>query len=173
MQALTIYFLLLKATLTSFSGMSSLPVVHSDFVRERRMLTDRDLSTAVAVARMTPGPLGLYLVCVGYQAGGWPGAVAGFLAMVTPAFFVIAILRWLGRRADNDAVKRSIRAVILAAAGLVLSATIPLALDALTGPLTILVAAAACTVLVLTRLDTVWVIAAAAAVGIATNWFPG
>ncbi|MBZ5585679.1 MAG: chromate transporter [Acidobacteriia bacterium] len=76
MSALPIYLLLLKATLTSFSGLTSLPVVRHDFVETRHALTDRQLNAAVAVGRTTPGPYGLYLVSVGYFAGGWSGACA-------------------------------------------------------------------------------------------------
>jgi len=91
-----VYLLLLKATLTSFSGMSSLPVIRSDFVVHHHLLTDRDLNTAVAAGRLGPGPIGLYVVSVGYFAAGLPGACAGWLAMITPAFLIIPMLRFIG-----------------------------------------------------------------------------
>jgi len=43
-----LYLLLVKATLTSFSGLASLPVIRGDFVLRYHMLTDRQLNTAVA-----------------------------------------------------------------------------------------------------------------------------
>ena len=143
MNPLAIYLLLLKATLTSFSGLTSLPVVRHDFVEARRALTDRQLNAAVAVGRTTPGPYGLYVVSVGYFAGGWAGAAAGFAAVVTPAFLIIPILRYLGRRAERPRVKSAIEAVIFAAAGLVIDAAIPLARDALTGWTTVAIAVGA------------------------------
>jgi hypothetical protein len=85
MNVFLLYALLLKATLTSFSGLASLPMVRNDLVVERKMLTDRQLNTAVAAGRTAPGPNGLYLVSVGYYAGGLPGAAAGLLAMMTLA----------------------------------------------------------------------------------------
>jgi chromate transporter len=45
---LLLYLLLLKATLTSFSGLASLPVVRADLVARYHVLTDRQLNTAVA-----------------------------------------------------------------------------------------------------------------------------
>jgi chromate transporter len=165
--AVILYLLLLKAVLVSFSGLSSLPVVHHDLVVERRAITERQLNTAVAVARLGPGPLGLYLVCVGYYAGGVPGAVAGCLAMATPAFLVVPLLRRLGRRVHSESLGRVIRAVTLAAAGLLLAATWPLARDAVTTPAHAVVAAASFVVLAFTRLDTFWVIAGSAAAGLA------
>lgn len=166
MNPLLLYLLLLKATLTSFSGMTSLVVVHDDLVVHRRVLTERQLTTAVAMGRLSPGPNGLYLVGVGYFVAGVPGAVAGLGAVVTPAFLIIALLRTLGRRAENPDVKRVIRAVILAAAGLILASAVPLARDALSGWTSAAIAASSFAALTLTKVDTVWVIAAAALCGL-------
>ena len=85
MNIFVLYLLLLKATVTSFSGLGSLPVIRQDLVVTRRALTDSQLNAAVAVGRTTPGPAGLYVVSVGYFAAGVPGAIAGWLAMVTPS----------------------------------------------------------------------------------------
>ena len=41
MNPIVLYLLLLKATLTSFSGLTSLPMVRDDLVVKRRVLTDR------------------------------------------------------------------------------------------------------------------------------------
>ncbi len=75
MNAGLLYLLLLKATMTSFSGLTSLPVVQNDLVVERHVLTDRQLNEAVVAGRAVPGPNGLYLVSVGYFVDGIPGAL--------------------------------------------------------------------------------------------------
>lgn len=165
MSLLLLYLLLLKATVTSFSGLASLPVVHADLVVKRRVLSEVQLNTAVAAARSGPGPIGAYVVCAGYFAAGWPGAAVGWLAMVTPAFFAIGILRLFARRADHPAVRRVIRAVLLASAGLLISSSVSLAQAALINPLTIVVALVSGVLLAVTRVETLIVIAAAAAVG--------
>jgi chromate transport protein ChrA len=67
---------LLKATMTSFAGMGSLPQIRQDFVETRVRDSDQQLSQAVLVGRATIGPMGAYVVAVGYFAGGWPGAIA-------------------------------------------------------------------------------------------------
>lgn len=169
MNAGLIYLLLLKASVTSFSGLSSLPVVRSDFVVKRKVITDRQLNTAVAVARMTPGPLGLYLVLVGHQAGGVAGAAAGFAAMITPAFAAIGLLRYAGQRAEQPEVRGVVRAVTLAGAGLLLATAIPFARDAIGTVASAAIAAAAFAALAFTKTDTAWVIAGAAVAGIATR----
>lgn len=166
MNLLLLYLLLLKAAVTSFSGLTSLPVVRNDLVLRYRVLTDRELDAAVVAGRAGPGPNGLYIVCVGYFVAGVPGALCGYLATITPAFLVIPILRHLGTRANRPAVRSAIQAVTLAAAGLIVASAIPLARDALTGAAAVAIAIASFVVLIASRLDTLWVIAGSAAVGL-------
>jgi chromate transporter len=166
MNLFLLYALLLKATLTSFSGLASLPMVRNDLVVERKVLTDRQLNTAVVAGRTGPGPNGLYLVSVGYYAGGYAGATVGLLALMTPAFLILPMMRWIGARADSPRVKSAIRSVVLASAGLLLSASVPLARDAITGPLALGIVLASFAVLALTKIDTVWVVVGGAAVGL-------
>ncbi|MCC6538619.1 MAG: chromate transporter [Bryobacterales bacterium] len=166
MNALLLYFLLLKATLASFSGLSSLPAVRDDLVVRHAVLTDRQLNTAVAIARVSPGPFGLYLVPVGYYAGGWPGAVAGVAATITPAFFIVLLLRFAAARTMNPRVLAAISAVTYASAGLVLASVIPLARDALQLPWQALLAAAVALGLSVKDWDSLWAIAAGALCGL-------
>jgi chromate transporter len=161
-----LYLLLLKATVTSFSGLTSLPVVRHDLVETRHVLTDRQLNAAVVAGRTAPGANGLYIVSVGYFVGGIPGAAMGTLAVMTPAFLIIPLLRYLGARASRPAVKSAIQCVMLAAAGLVVSSTVPLARDALTGPLAVAIAVTSFLLLAFTRKDTLWVVLGSAIIGL-------
>src|SRR5262249_28747269 len=79
-----LFLLLLKAPATTFGGLASLPVIRHDLVVNYHVLTDRQLTAAVAAGRTAPGPNGLYLVSVGYFVAGVPGACVGCLAMITP-----------------------------------------------------------------------------------------
>ena len=167
MNFVLVYLLLLKATLSSFSGLAALPIVRHDFVAERHLLTDRQLNTALLVGRSTPGPKGLYLVAVGYFADGIPGAVAGWLAVVTPAILVIPLLLFARRRLDDPRVKRALRAVVIGSAGVSLSATLPLSADALQNPPLYVIAAVSLALLVFTAWDTLWVMLGAAAASLA------
>jgi chromate transporter len=131
MSALTIYLLILKATATSFAGMGSLPAIQQDFVTTRRVMSDEQLSQAVLVGRSTPGPLGAYVVAVGYRAGGWPGAIAGWLAMITPALAIIPLLATVRRWLHLPRVRAAVDAVIVASAVLLLLSGARMALDGL------------------------------------------
>lgn len=166
MNLLLLYLLLLKATMTSFSGLASLPVLRSDLVLRYHVLTDRQLNTAVAAGRMGPGPLGNYVVSVGYQIAGYPGAFAGWLAMITPAFVIILLIRFVGRRAEHPRARGMVRAIILAGAGLMLSAAVPLARDAISGPLPLLLASGSLLLTLVSKIDTIWIVLGAGVIGL-------
>lgn len=172
MNLLVLYLLLTKATMTGFSGLGSLPVIHEDLVVRSHTLTERQLNQAVAAGRAGPGPLGLYVVCVGYEAAGWPGALAGFLAMITPTLLVIPVLRFFLAAARHPALRASIRALLLAAAGLLISSALPLGRDSLTGWLPALVAVGSFLLIAFTKVETVLIIAGAGVIGLMSALLP-
>ena len=96
---------------------------------------------------------------------GIPGACVGWLALVTPAFLVIPLVRLVGAHVDNPRLLGAIRASTAASAGLVLAANVPMARDALTGGILVAIALASFAVFSFTRIDSVWVILAAAILG--------
>jgi chromate transporter len=105
-----------------------------------------------AITRSTPGPVGLYIVSVGYFVAGVPGAVAGRAA---PLLLNSARpLHWA--QMEHPRIKEVQHTVVIASAGLRLAASIPMARDALTDPLTIGIAAATVTLMPLTEVDTLW-----------------
>ena len=138
MNVLVIYLLLTKATLTSFAGMGSLPQIHQDFVETYRLMSDEKLSQAVLVGRTSPGPIGAYVVAVGYFAGGWPGAIAGWLAMATPALLAIPLLKLVERWMHLPRMRAAVDAVVIASAALLIEAGVTLARDGATQLLQVL-----------------------------------
>lgn len=166
MNLFVLYFLLLKASATSFSGLGSLPVVRQDFVVDRHLITDRQLSTAVVASRTGPGPYGIYLICVGYLVAGIPGAIVGLIANITPSFLIIPLMKWMGGRAETPRIRSAIRALMLASAGLLLYASVPLARETITGAMTLGLAVVSFGALSFTRVDSAWLMFGAAAMGL-------
>jgi chromate transporter len=162
MNLIVLYFLLAKATLTTFSGLASMPVLRQDLVIDRHLLTDEQLNTAVVVTRTTPGPVGLYVVSVGYFIAGTPGAIAGWLAMCTPALLIVPLVHFAGRKAEHPRVRSLIKAVVFSSAGLLWAATIPIGSQAVTDPLTIGILVVGLGILLTHKVDSLWVILGAA-----------
>jgi chromate transporter len=162
MNAFLLYLLLLKGTVTAFAGLASLPVIQDELVIQHHVLTDKQLNEAVVITRSTPGPVGLYIVSVGYFVGGVPGAIAGWLAMITPALLIIPLVHFVGRRMEHPRVKSILQTVVIASAGLLFAASIPLAKEGLTDPVAIAIAIISLALLFTTKLDTLWIILGAA-----------
>lgn len=172
MNVFVLYLILLKATITGFAGLASLPVVRDELVSHRHVLTDKQLNEAVVITQSSPGPVGLYVVSAGYFAAKLPGAFAGWLAMVTPALLVIPLIHFAGRRAEHPRVKAALQTVVVASASLLLAAAIPLAKDALVDSVTVGIAIASLALLLKTHLGTLWIILGAAAVSVLSSFLP-
>jgi chromate transporter len=95
----------------------------------------------------------------------------GFLALITPAFLVIPLMRWIGARADIPRVRSAIRGLLLASAGLLLSSSVPLTQDAFTGVFSAILMVVSFAVLTFTRVDSAWLMLGAAGLGLATTLF--
>jgi chromate transporter len=170
MNIVLLYLLLLKGTVTAFAGLASLPVIQESLVNHHHVMTNEQLNEAVVITRSSPGPVGLYIVSVGYYfAAGLPGAVAGWLAMITPALLIIPLVHLVGRRMEHPRVRSVLQTVVIASAGLLLAAAIPLGRDGLTGPVTWAIAAVCFVLLLTTKIDTLWMILAAALVSLTAS----
>lgn len=132
MSLLLLYGLLLKASVTSFSGVGALPQIRQDLVVTYHVMTDDDLSRAVLFGRSSPGPVGLYIVSVGHAVRGVPGAVVGWLALASPAFLAIPMLAVLRRWLHLPRVRSALDAVIIASATLLVPSGVVLLRDTIT-----------------------------------------
>jgi chromate transporter len=156
-------WIFMKSTCTSFAGLASLPEIRHELVDERHWLTDDQIDQTIVITRTTPGPVGAWVVSAGYMADGVPGAIAGWIAMSAPSLLVILLVGYFGRRAQHPRVRGMLQCVVLASAALLVLAAVPIGRDALTGPITIAIAAVALPLLVTKRLNTLWIVVGAAA----------
>jgi chromate transporter len=155
--AVALYMVLLQATITSFSGLTSIPVVRNDLVVQRAVLTDDQLNVALAIGQTTPGPVGLYVVIVGYFVAGVPGAIAGVLALATPALFAIPLLR-ISLRGRTDRMAGAAWGIVIAASVLTLMTAFGLAKTAITTPPLAALAVAALALTATSRIAPMWVV---------------
>ena len=169
MSAFALYLLLLKATVTSFSGFGSVPLVRDDLVVQRAVLTDEQLNNAIAISQASPGPLGIYLVVVGYSVAGIAGAFAGMLALATPALLAVPILRAVRRGRAAEIRGGTSGIVIVSCVLLMMTAGVRLAPQAIPTPAFAILAAVGFGVLAATRVPPVFVIVLSAAIGLILN----
>ena len=90
-----IYFQLfwsfLKIGFTSFGGLSMIPLISSEMLSHNWM-TAEEVSDIVAIAEMTPGPLGLNCATfAGIRTAGFLGALAANMGVLMPSFTLCLI----------------------------------------------------------------------------------
>ncbi|MBV8083782.1 MAG: chromate transporter [Chloroflexi bacterium] len=115
MSVVLTFLLFLKASALAFGGLGSLPILHQDLVARGVQDVDGMVGAALAVARITPGPNGLWLVALGYLLGRTPGAVAASVALAIPPFLILLIMASYGKISH---FKRTERALLFLSLGL-------------------------------------------------------
>ena len=84
--------LMMKINVLAFGGGSStVPLMFVEFVNTRGWLTSKMLIDGIALGQITPGPIVITSVFVGYIRYGLTGAVIATVAMFTPSFFLLLV----------------------------------------------------------------------------------
>ena len=88
---LKLFWSFLKIGFTSFGGLSMITLISHEVVSNGWMNLS-EVSDIVAIAEMTPGPLGLNCATfAGIHAAGIPGAIVANLGVLSPTFTVAAL----------------------------------------------------------------------------------
>ena len=149
------------------SGYVLLAFLHGDLVDRLGWLTDQQLADAITVGQLTPGPVFTTATFIGYLLAGLPGAAVATIGIFGPSFVLVAATNPLVARVRRSSWAGSLLdGVNIAAVGLMAAVTLALGRAALVDPLTVALAVAALVVLVRWKLNSAWLIAAGAAVGV-------
>lgn len=92
-----IFFTFLKIGATSFGGyMSLVAIVQRQLVDKDKILKEEDLLDGISLTSILPGPVAVNTIAyAGYLMGGIMGAIAAFIAIILPSFFLVLFLSWL------------------------------------------------------------------------------
>jgi chromate transporter len=149
------------------SGYVLLAFLRSDFVVRLHWLSEQQLLDSVAVGQVTPGPVFTTATFIGYLLGGIPGAFVSTVAIFLPGFLFVALSgRLIPRIRSSPVAAAMLDGVIVGSLALMGVVAWQLGRAALTGWLAWLIAAFSLALLMWTRLNTVWLIAAAAIAGL-------
>lgn len=91
--SLFLFYLFAKISLFTFGGgYAMIPLYQSELVDSHAMLTANEFANMVALAQMTPGPVGMNAATyIGYQQFGIPGATLASLGVLAPSFILMAV----------------------------------------------------------------------------------
>src|SRR5579859_5688671 len=130
---LSLFLFFLKAGAFIFgSGLAIVPFLRQGVVLENHWLTERQFLDAVAVGLITPGPVVITAVFIGYLVGGLPGAIVSALGIFTPIYVGVVIPgRWFIRHRDDPSVRAFVKGATSGAAGAIGGATVVLAQGAI------------------------------------------
>ena len=89
--------------------------------------TDRQFTDAVAIGKLTPGPVLLMATCLGYLQQGLAGAAVATVAIFAAPFLLVVLLgTWLDRMRSRRWVRSALRGLTPAVVGLMAGAAITL-----------------------------------------------
>jgi chromate transporter len=130
---LALFLFFVKAGAFIFgSGLAIVPFLHEGVVSQQHWLTERQFLDAVAVGLMTPGPVVITAVFIGYLVAGFPGAIVAGIGIFTPIYLGVVIPgRWFIRHRDDPKVRAFVKGATAAAAGAIAGATLVLARQAI------------------------------------------
>lgn len=163
-----LFFTFLKIGSVLFgSGYVLLAFLRSDFVTRLHWLTEQQLLDSVAVGQVTPGPVFTTATFIGYLLGGVSGAILATIGIFLPGFvFVAASGKLIPRIRSSPLAGAMLDGVIMGSLALMGVVTWQLGRAALTDWLTWTISAVSLALLLSTRINAVWLIAAAALAGV-------
>jgi chromate transporter len=149
------------------SGYVLFAFLQRDLVGGLHWLSPQQLTDAVAVGQLTPGPVFTTATFVGYLVAGFWGGIVATFAIFLPSFLIVAAFGWLVpvlRRSSWSAA--ALDGVNAGAVALIAGVTWDLGQVAIVDVLTALLAVASFVVMARWRPNFAWLIAAGAAVGV-------
>jgi chromate transporter len=158
-------------SLLAFGGANAIvPELHRQVVDVMGAMSDAEFTNLFALAQTAPGPNVLILPLVGWRLAGAAGLAVATAATVVPTSALALVTGRILSRAEDSRLLKAVRAgLVPLAIGLILASGFVLARaadgDALTIAITLLTAVA----LVFTRINPIWLMAAAAGAGTAAR----
>jgi len=149
------------------SGLAIVPFLQQGVVRDYGWLTEREFLDAVAMGMITPGPVVITAVFVGYLVAGLSGAaIAGIGVFLPPFLMVVLFAPWILRYRKHPAVQGFTKGATAAAAGAIVGAAAVIATQVLVDVPTIAIFVIAFGILWRLRVPEPALVAASAIVGL-------
>lgn len=125
MEILDLFLAILKASLLSVGGLSSLPLLQQELVGSG-LVSERQMLEALTIGRLSTGPNGFYIISLGYFALGWAGAATALAAVILPPLSLVAFATAFRHLLLTSWAAGIVRGIGLSTAGLLMATGIQL-----------------------------------------------
>ncbi|MSQ31272.1 MAG: chromate efflux transporter [Dehalococcoidia bacterium] len=170
-QALPLQILLFFTKAGAFvfgSGLAIVPFLQQGVVRDLGWLTEHQFLDAVAIALITPGPVVITVVFIGYLVYDVTGGVLAAVGIFAPVyFFTILPAPWFRRHRDNAQLRAFVSGATAAASGAIAGAVVLLGARALVDVPTVVIALVGLVAIWRYRVAEPWLVLAAGGAGLA------
>lgn len=167
--ALGVFFF--KAGAFTFgSGLAIVPFLQQGVVRDYGWLSEREFLDAVAMGMITPGPVVITAVFVGFLVAGFAGATIAAIGVFLPPFLMVVLFApWIIRYRKHPFVQGFTKGATAAAAGAIVGAAAVIATQVLIDIPTVVIFVAALVVLWRLKISEPLIVGAAALAGLALS----
>ena len=149
------------------SGYAMLPFIQDAVVNQTHWITNEQFAVALALSLVTPGPVTIIGVFIGYKVAGIVGALVGVVNMYFPAWAMTTIVAAPYARAGKvGAVKQVTQGIVAAFIGTLVVVLIRLSSDTLVSVPAIAMAVAAFAAQRFWKINTLWVVLVGALVSV-------
>ncbi|MGN0298762.1 MAG: chromate transporter [Lachnospiraceae bacterium] len=101
-----------KIGFTSFGGMSMIPLILEE-MQSHQWMTAEDMSNLIAIAEMTPGPLGINCATfAGTQTAGFIGGLAAVAGVLMPAYTLTLLVAIFFQKMKGNLIFTNVLSVI-------------------------------------------------------------
>jgi chromate transporter len=101
---LKLYLVFIQIGAFTFGGgYAMIPLFYTELVDKYHFITATQFGDIVAIAQMTPGPIGINAATyIGYLQGGIIGSLVGTLGLLTPSLIIISIIAHFSEKFKNN-----------------------------------------------------------------------
>lgn len=159
----------------TFAGMSLvlfgggyvfIPLIQEIVVDGNHWVTQKEFIDAIAMGQITPGPILISAAFIGYKVAGLFGALVATVGIFTPpALVMIGCTRVMEKVKQSMVLRSALRGVRAAVVGMVYAAAVVIATTMAAHWVSVVIFIAAMLAVLKFRIDVVWVIPTAGAIG--------
>lgn len=152
------------------SGYAMLPFIQDAVVNQTGWLTNEQFAVALALSLVTPGPVTIIGVFIGYKVAGVLGALVGVVNMYFPAWAMTTVVAAPYAHAGKvGAVKQVTQGIVAAFIGTLLVVLVRLASDTLVSVPALAMAVGAFAAQRFGKVNTVWIVLVGALVSVVAS----